>query len=460
VTTLIFVEQRELFSIYRTPSGEPVYLANNDEAPFTRYTIDIDDIEEEWAGLMALPQRYDPHIARYLPPTEGMTREQFVEFLRATLTQPHLANDVRWCRDCDKIAVRDEGHHIGGEFVCDTCIDNSYRTCNDCASLVHRDDGFWTLGECYVCQRCFDNNYHYCEDCDGYYHRDWSDDHTHGDPGCCESPALGFTVRNDGQPALANDTKTTVTLPAGVIDEEGLNRIVRYLCDQGLYEESGMISHLSPTWQTREGNFTKRFSRTVYKKLGRKVTPEVLSMIGTIAAEHSKSVDFTIGVTRDLNQGPEYFYHDDSCWWQSHYKSRCALKTNGGFGLLTYNPYTSGRAWVMPLKKGAGDRLTPTFDTMTPDAFIVFNGYGDLEGYTAARIVSHMAGMTYRKVGFECEPMYINAGGYLVAPEDIAAKYTDGYLNLSVSTHSTLFDDEQRAIDLTETEKELITSVA
>jgi len=75
---------------------------------------------------------------------------------------------------------------------------------------------------------------------------------------------------------------------------------------------------------------------------------------------------------------------------------------------------------------------------------VVFNGYGDLYGYTASRIIAHLAGWTYRKIDFECSPMYINSGGYLVAPEPVAEKYTDGELRLSVSQHSSLYDRERK----------------
>lgn len=96
----------------------------------------------------------------------------------------------------------------------------------------------------------------------------------------------------------------------------------------------------------------------------------------------------------------------------------------------------------MPLRRDLFGKLSPTFDTITPDAFVTFNGYGDLGGYAPARILSHMAGWTYRKIEFTCSPMYINAGGYLVAPEEIAAPFTDRQLNLSVSQHSSLYERE------------------
>jgi hypothetical protein len=172
-----------------------------------------------------------------------------------------------------------------------------------------------------------------------------------------------------------------------------------------------------------------------------------MSQVGNIARNHSTAVDVQIDVTRDLNQSPEAFYHDGSCWFTDYAgSSRCALKTNGGYGLRSFGTYSvSGRAWVMPLRQDESGELVPTFETQTPDAFVVFNGYGDLSGYTAPRIVAHMAGMTYRKVGFDCDPMYINAGGYIVAPEEIAKKYTDGSLSLSVHQHARLFDREQLA---------------
>jgi hypothetical protein len=78
----------------------------------------------------------------------------------------------------------------------------------------------------------------------------------------------------------------------------------------------------------------------------------------------------------------------------------------------------------------------------------VFNGYGDLSGYVPARIVAHMAGMTYRKIGFDCSPMYVNNNsGYLVASEEIAERYAKaGALHLYTDTHSRLHASESREL--------------
>ncbi len=278
---------------------------------------------------------------------------------------------------------------------------------------------------------------------------------------CCAAPQQSFTVRNDGQPPLASDTRVTITMPAGVISPEGI-REIRYCLfraaqwsvppddERRLVGLGWNLAPLGEEWQTRTGNYTKRLSRHAYKEHELKLSPEILSEVGCIARDHSKPVDFTVEVTRDLNRSSRYFGNHGSCWWGCYKESRCALKTNGGFALRSFGPSgeVSGRAWVMPLRLDGDGNLVPTFDTVTPDAFVLFNGYGELGNYTGARVMASMAGWTYKKIGFECEPMYINAGGYLIAPEETAQNVSA--LHLSVEAHS----------DLSETEKEELSHVA
>jgi hypothetical protein len=164
-------------------------------------------------------------------------------------------------------------------------------------------------------------------------------------------------------------------------------------------------------------------------------------------------------VTRDLNQTPADFAHEGSCWWGSYFSGRCMVKTNGGFGLRTYRDgpgtYPTGRAWVMPLRRESEKSFTldPTFDSLTPDAFAVFNTYGDLANYTGARLMAHLAGMTYRKVDLYFDGianLYINSGsGYLVGPEEICEHYQLGsgrVLQVRVQQHNNLFEREQAAL--------------
>jgi hypothetical protein len=393
--------------------------------------------------------------------------DAFLAYLREITREPEYIGEVVFCTLCGDPAWHDETSRARGApdaVLCQPCADDC-DSCDRCAELYPPDELSDTLDSRTVCENCRDENYTWCEECEGHYPDVDSDEHDHEEEndmsGCCESPQLKFKIRNDGCEPLANDKRATVTLPTGIISAEGLSQIRTYLRIQaneqndyasrvGLTELSyDLLEHLGDEWQTRTGNFTKRMSRHAYKAYGLKLSPEILSQVGCIARDNCGNQNsYDIEVTRDLNLSAAAFYHEDSCWWGGYSESRCALKTNGGFGMRTFDRYGDiafGRAWVMPLKLSASGHLEPTFNTETPDAFIVFNGYGDLAGYNAPRIVGHMAGWTYRKIGFDASPMYINAGGYLVAPEEIAKKY-DGesnYLTLRLSQHSDLYYRER-----------------
>jgi hypothetical protein len=386
------------------------------------------DLRTEWAGY----RRNHYHNRK----------EAFLSRLREMVSDPDTIDEVTFCEHCGNPEWEDNTRSVRSMTVCESCLEDW--TCCDSCQDEYPDTSYltMTLGESYVCNSCRSHNYSYCDSCEGYYLDEDSDLHDHRNSGCCESGKPEFSIRNDGNEPLANDTRATVTLPAGIISAEGMREIRNYLQRQGYYDLSYYFEgSVGDHWQTKEGNFTKRLSRHAYKHHHLSLSPEVISHIGNIAGNHSRAVDVEIDVTRKLNESPGYFYHDDSCWWGGYSESRCALKTNGGFGIRSLNGNSvTGRAWVMPLKmKGS---LVATFDTMTPDAFVVFNGYGDLSGYAPARIMAHLAGWTYRKIDFSCDPMYVNAGGYIVAPEDIAGKYTDGSLRLSVRQHSNLLEEE------------------
>lgn len=435
-------------------------------------------------------------------------RERFIEFV-AFRVDGGDTDALKFCEDCEQAHHEDDGHAFSDKHYCDDCFEQ-YTTCDDCGDLESRDEITMVFGEEFVCVSCRQRNYSSCDQCDAWHHDDnvtnvlgntvcepcrdrhcsfcddcdeyyydsdgctgEHDDDDDEDSYCCDSPARQFTVPN-GEFVLCNDTRTTVTLPTGFIDDEGIQRMRRALERAEQWSASYIVGALDRRWQTKEGNFTKRLGKALHKENGTKLDSQLVSTIGNIAREHSSgTAAFHVEVTRELNMSARDFAHSDSCWWQSYSASRCSLKANGGFGLRSFSSgdeasygHVTGRAWVMPAKlverapvvnTGCGDEtccptpkpkpgLTPTFDTHKADAFVVFNGYGDMSGYTAARIVSQMVGMTYRKIDFGCSPMYVNGeSGYLIAPEDLASQYTDGSLYFSTHYHSDLFSEEREA---------------
>jgi hypothetical protein len=385
---------------------------------------------------------------RYNWSSRDTQQAQFRILLRKLLSDPAAASDVMFCRNCAQPEWDHDLRTAGNDWkICTPCWD-SWTACGHCekryatVSLCPLLNG---TSYCYPCRNAYCT---YCTYCGGPYDPADEDAHDHN---CCKSPQRAFAIRHNDSGPLVNDTRTTITLPAGVISDEGLAEISRYLADQRsgdgyqyLYSLAYDLEHLDSRWQTTGGNYTKRLSSYAYKAHGVKLTPEIVSQVGCIARDHSKPVDVAIEATRNLNMRSSDFGNNGSCWWGGYSESRCALKTNGGFALRTFNygnSNVSGRAWVMPLRQGDG-RLSPTFDTTSPAAFVTFNGYGDLNGYTAARVLAYLAGWTYRKISFRCDPMFVNAdSGYLVAPEPVISRHASG-LHLSVSRHASLFSSE------------------
>lgn len=443
---LTYQESNDLYSTYLDSDGEEVYLAHGSFKRLVDFeTIDLNDSWTEYQSI-------NPKIY--------YDQEGWLNWLRSSITEPERADEIMWCDDCVLPLHEDDTNVIWEDgTACESCF-GSYTQCQHCDEWVN--DGSAILNGSYACEGCKQNRLAYCDDCDGYYDSNNDEDHDHDDEQCdCDSPQRQFTVRNDGLPPLIQDQRTSVSLPSGVISEEGMGRISRCLWDHArslsgeerdtlnrLAYPEDLETHVGNKWQTGKGNFTKRLSKYVYDH-NVKLPPSVISEVGNIASENSQGMDFAIEVTRDLNLSSEAFGNSGSCWWGSYGSSRCALKSNGGYALRSFDEDNdvSGRAWVLPLAREGDHGLTPTFETLAPAAFMVFNGYGDLSGYTPGRIVAHMAGLTYRKIGFLADPMYVNGeSGCLVAPEDIAAHYTDGQIRLSLAEHATLFDSEREVL--------------
>lgn len=337
------------------------------------------------------------------------------------------------CYACDDWYDRDDMTRYRDDYyVCDTCKEDRYVDCEDCGRLVFDMDTY-TLNDndMSLCGDCFYGHYIHCDNCNRYYH---VDDNHHCCPrryGCmCDAPLPQFTFPF-GNTTVSENERINVSFATGIIDDMGIYAILGVLQDEGM--PSGIyiwsiIEDIGTQWQTKRGNFTKRLSGALYKQ-GFKLSPSAVSKIGNIASAHSAKVnDYWIELTRDLNQSPTAFYHGDSCWFGggSYGQSRCCLKSWGGIGLRSYanegdeSDDPNGRAWIQPItwKEGAPNIAVPTHHVERAKAFMVYNCYGELEGYTASRIVAQMVGMTYTKVTFDQIHTYVNSNvGYLIANE-------------------------------------------
>lgn len=467
---LRYVEDEVGCSLYLDRDGDEVYLQHGTG----RRLVPLSDVDL---------------LARWRTWTANERRLGFKDWLAERVVEAEDVEDqVGFCADCGDPAWAEDMYGTANGDVCEGC-DEHYFTCGCCEERHLDREATWTYHEEAVCDRCRRSSYHLCNYCEEWVSDDVDHYHEEEEESCsegCDSPQLSFTIRNDGHDPLPNDTRVTLQLPAGTISEEGMIAIAEVIqahyrtlisqarCDPGGRTSSEINTEFHPwwllsfnladaigdRWQTKDGNFTKRLSRHAYKTFSLKVPPTLISEVGNIASAHSQAADVLLETTRDLNMSPEDFYHEDSCWWGSYFPSRCALKSNGGFGLRSFKEQTAtwpdgsvhtydevtGRAWVLPMRlsPGSDKDLVPTFETQEPDAYVVFNGYGALGGYTPARLLSHMVGMTYRKIGFKCAPMYVNSdAGYLVAPEELASKYTDGAIDMRVPQHSPLYETEQ-----------------
>lgn len=333
------------------------------------------------------------------------------------------------CEDCGRITWRDEMTWTAHETsICDAYCLSDYDSCERCGQW-HPSGDMTRVGDYdRYCDRCRDCVLWYCDSCDEYFHQD--DGHGHDDDDenvCdCEAPRRRFAFPANGAGTIGEDERLTVHLPRGEVDEAGLLAIKRLVAQSspGRGQEAyAAVDSIGATWQTKRGNFTRRLSSALHK-VGVKVGDGVLSEVGNLARAHSSGeAAWEVELTRDLNQSAGDFYHGESCWWgssDSYGGSRCCLKQWGGLGMRTYADADSptysptGRAWVQPL----GADLRPTHDANGARAYVVYNGYGQLEGYTAARIVAYLTGYTYRRVTLDVGGQFVNGDvGYLIADE-------------------------------------------
>jgi len=390
----------------------------------------------------------------YARPTHGYydrirTARLFPSFAATVLAM--TGETIVRCNDCTSVVLGSEAEDYHGEPVCGSCQEDYY-SCDDCNVMAHRDGATYLDGlDRTVCDSC-SCDYYWCENCECYSDGPCTEC-SEGCECCPAQPRFRFPANGAG--TIAQDERLTLTLPKGVISDAGITAISKAVTDalptrqavadahaaycandyttslrdawyaasdehdKAVRAVSKAIESIGHEWQGKRGNYPKRLSSALHK-LGVKLAPATISEVGNLARQYSDDQsEFHIEFTRDLNQSAGYFYHEDSCWWQSYANSRCALKNWGGLAMRTfetaesdhYDP--SGRVFLFPLD---GD-FQPCQNAETAHAYMVFNAYGALGGYSSARIIAHLAGKTYRKVtfGLDIDNGYVNSSaGYLV----------------------------------------------
>lgn len=380
--------------------------------------------------------------------------QRVAQFIKAA--NKVLSDSLVLCTNCNTPEWEHDAHtDSSGTIVCDECR-SSFSTCDRCSEWNANDDGLTWVGDAGYCSPCRDAVLGYCDDCDEYYHVDYSEDHRHGGCDCLPQP-LQFSIPANSHGTISEDERLLVELPEGHLSEEAIEAVISLLWYQqfsqawqnatyeqriGVEPTPGMLNYeqlrevvegMDKMWQTKRGNFTRRLSKALHDAHGVKLNPGLLSKAGSTVREHAGNTNkWFVEFTRDLNQSAAAFYHEDSCWWSSEGQSLCALKNWGGLGMRTYSSEDSfrerptGRAWVQPLN----ENLQPTRDVLNAHAYIVYNGYGALEGYNAARLVAYLTSRTYKKLPVGISYQYVNSeSGYLIADQETCDKTQNVVLN-------------------------------
>jgi len=232
------------------------------------------------------------------------------------------------------------------------------------------------------------------------------------------------------QKFIPNDTPFDLSVGAGDISGSGLRRIRDLIYDRtgARYGNYGInlpeLTHdeTFAMWQTAKGNFTKRLGKLLLETRSVKLTEEFMAEIGNIARQYTAETrTFKVEFTRNINRPASAFAHRESCWWSSHWQSRCQFKNLGGMGIRTFNSQdkVSGRCWLIPLEIANSGRIwQPSFKSNS-DAYIAFNAYGH-ELMPFSRMVAQLTGKSYRKVELNGSRMYINGHvGVLIASQEV-----------------------------------------
>ena len=75
-----------------------------------------------------------------------------------------MEENVRVCSHCGHELDADEGLYVGGDLLCDRCVDDFTVTCDHCGERIWSDDAVED-DDTILCHDCFDSHYYRCECC-------------------------------------------------------------------------------------------------------------------------------------------------------------------------------------------------------------------------------------------------------------------------------------------------------
>jgi len=163
-----------------------------------------------------------------------------------------------------------------------------------------------------------------------------------------------------------------------------------------------------PVWSTKDGNFTKRVARYMFKAYHVKLDPNTIMRIGNVARRNMSMGPMIFDFTRRITWNSGDFGDRGSCYWTDFEQSRGVMMKAGIGAIRIFDSRKRGigRAWFAPLS--------------SREQFMLFNAYGPLQLTSIANFLSQLFGKEYayksiwlnqRQTKYE---LYINGQGIVI----------------------------------------------
>ena len=223
-------------------------------------------------------------------------------------------------------------------------------------------------------------------------------------------------------PELQVGKKTTIIMPTGEIDEEGIKVIQKQLWLWDLLSLPDWWDYSTQVKGKGEyvGSFCKRVAKYYWQTHRIKLSSDRLGILGSIMSMHTdKNANYVVDYTQNLHSWDSGDFGDSgSCFWTCNSGARTMLEEDGAWAIRFYKNKLSiepnnisnhlegfARAWICRRN----------------NYYVVFNGYG-LETVCIARIMANGLNLSYRKITLNNNDelhglLYINGYGYAIGYE-------------------------------------------